>query len=299
MKKINFFLSKMFIFAFLYSFMITPIFASAAESSDYRDVDTTQKVYDYADLLTDDEEQFFKEKINTLIDKNNYDVFVVTIDYNDVSYATSDQSLSFLEDFGDFNNFGIIDGSSEDNLNYVALLLDEDNGVVSLDVKGKTCFGIYTDARQNIILDAVFEYYADYDSYGTINEFLKYVEKYGTDNLHEEIYDEDGSVVYKNTDPITIVLTILKGMAIGAVLSIILTFIIWKKDHKTANIATDAKEYIDKNNINITRSDDVFVRQYETRHKVNTSSSSGGHRGGTHTHRSSSGSRHSGGSRRR
>lgn len=301
MKKINILLSKTSLVICLCLILFFPILASATTSENYRDVDTSKKVYDYADLFSDSEEAEFKERIDKIINNYNYDVFIVTIDYNDVSYSTSDQSLSFLEDFGDHNEFGL--GSKETDLdyNYVAFLIDEDNESIALDVKGEKCFGIYTDARQNTILDAAFNYYADYDNYGTADAFLDYVEKYKNDNAHQAIYDEDGSVISENKNILLpIILTVLKAMFISAILSAIITFTTWKSNHKSVRKAVEATNYVGQNDINITKSDDVFVRHYQTRIKIESSGGSSSSRGGgTHTHRSSSGSRHSGGSRRR
>ena len=57
-------------------------------------VDENEKVYDFADLFSDDEESLIYNEINSFINKSNYDLAVVTINtnnkYDEVEYADAD-----------------------------------------------------------------------------------------------------------------------------------------------------------------------------------------------------------------
>lgn len=279
------------------SFSLT---ATAATSEDYRNVDTSLKVYDYADLLTDQQEKTVKDRILKLIDKYDYDIFIVTIDYNDISYSTSDPSMSFIEDFGDYNGFGIAHGNDPDwGMDYVALLIDEDNETIWMDVKGKKCMGIYTDDIQDVILDNAFNYYVNYENYRTVDSFINSIERYGNKNSHETIYDEN-SVVYGNENKASkFIFSLFKAIFISAIITTITVIVVLKREHKLVSIGRTADQY-SNGSLNLKNSKDTFIRHYTTKVRVNNDShSGGGHSGGTHSHSSHSGSHHSGGGRHR
>ena len=72
-------------------------------------VDEKEKVYDFANLLTDEEEKKLYNSINEYIEKYDMDMAVVTIDKNNKASA-----MDYADDFYDYNNFGI--GSTHDGL---------------------------------------------------------------------------------------------------------------------------------------------------------------------------------------
>ena len=57
-------------------------------------VDASEKVYDFADLLTDEEEQDLYEKITKFINKNKMDMVIVTIYEN-----KKNSSMDYADDF--------------------------------------------------------------------------------------------------------------------------------------------------------------------------------------------------------
>ena len=72
-------------------------------------VDATEKIYDFANLLTQIEEESLYNKVIEFINKTNYDAVIVTIDDNNKYDAAN-----YADDFFDYNAFGI--GSSRDGL---------------------------------------------------------------------------------------------------------------------------------------------------------------------------------------
>ena len=67
--------------------------------------------------------------------------------------------------------------------------------------------------------------------------------------------------------------------------------------HRKIRKAVDAKEYLNKDDIELFINEDQFISTNTTKVKIQTSSG-GGYRGGSSTHHSSSGRSHGGGGRR-
>ena len=80
-------------------------------------VDASEKVYDFAGLLTESEEASLYNKIMTFINTYNMDMAVVTIDNNNKA-----STMAYADDFYDYNDFGV--GSTFDGLLF---LIDMDN----------------------------------------------------------------------------------------------------------------------------------------------------------------------------
>lgn len=246
---------------------VTPAFAASSE--DYRNVDATKKIYDYADLLTDEEEAKLKQTANKLIDQYGYDVFFITIDYND-TYSTE----AFIDDFGDFNGFGLGNDTS-----YVGCIIDMDQRNFHISTVGNDCLTVYNDARIEVMLDAIQKNVKAKNYYKAADAFFDKVEQYGNDTSGqtESISDK-------------LPRSILFGVLTGLALSGIITFAI-ARQAKTIRKGSEAANYTDEDLV-LTRQNDRYVRTYET--KIKKPSNSGG---GTSTHRSSSGRSHGGGGR--
>ena len=67
-------------------------------------VDATEKIYDFADILTDEEEQKLKEQIDQFINNNNMDMVIVTDSF---AYTNDSQNEAYADDFYDYNDFGM------------------------------------------------------------------------------------------------------------------------------------------------------------------------------------------------
>jgi len=277
-------------------FQGTGFFSYAEES--YRNVDTVQKIYDYADLLTSDEEAEVQKECERLIQSYGYDVFVVTIDENDISYASEDRSLSFLEDFGDQNGFGL-----GDEQNYVAFLIDMDERQYSIDVKGETCFLIYSDQIQEQILDDVYYDMKNGDYPGAVWTFLENVDERGIKQVSgfvgtAEEYEEYERELKRETFWGSVLMSVFGSVLLGCIVGAIVTFSKRMKS-KTVYTSKDASNYVEEGSFKRTENSDQFIRRYKTTRVIQTSSGGGGGGGSHHTttHRSSGGSSHSGRSR--
>lgn len=269
---------------------------SSFASERYRDVDLQQKVYDYADLLTPEQEDTLKEMCQDIIEENGYDVFLLTIDDNTLEYESQDRTLSFVEDFGDENGFGL--GEDKD---YVAFIIDMDERNYNIDVVGNRCLHIFSTEIQEGIKDDVESYMKNGSYYQTMKYFLNEVEACGSKEVSSFVGSEEDWQKYKQGKSIWKVVTaMLQALIIAVIAGGIAVFIASQK-HKSVKKAVSANIYSDESSFKVTNSKEMFLRHYATTRTIESSHGGGDSSGGSHhtsTHTSSSGGSHGGGSSR-
>lgn len=246
-------------------------------------LDTSLKIYDYSDKLTDNEEELLKEKIDEFIDNYNMDMVLVTVDEHD-SYSTEE----YADDFYDYNHFGL--GKYHDGV-----ILVVDNNFTKENLWMSTtgeAIRMYDDKRIDKILDVIYD---DYDYYELFNDFIDECSHYaslGIPASNKNTYiNSNGKLAYIRHFPYFI------AIGVSALVSTIVLLILMKMN-KMVKKATEANTYMDKNNIKITERNDRFITTNTTSIRINTSSGSGGV-GGSSTHTGSSGISHGGGGRSR
>ena len=243
-------------------------------------VDASEKVYDFADLLTTEQEDSLYDDINDFINDSSYDLVIVTIDDNP-KYSAMD----YADDFFDYNDFGV--NSSRDG---VLILIDMDTREIYVSTSGMA-LKMYSDYRIDNIIDAGYYYLTSGYYYNCLSEMIDELELYydngypsENSNLH---IDENGNPYYIRKMPYLMI------FLVAGTFCLIVTLILYFKTKsvvKKHNIAS----YIDKENTNISKND-IFLTTYTSRIRRQSSSSSGG---GSSFHRSSSGRSHGGGGRR-
>lgn len=247
-------------------------------------LDTSIKVYDDADLLTDQEEQLLSEQANSFVDKYNMDLVIVTTPYNE-----GKGTQSYAQDFYDYNGFGV-----GDNADGILFLIDRTYGYNDtwIVTTGHAIL-VYDDARIESILDDIY-YSRDNGYYAMFETFISSSSTYAEmgiapSNEGMEI-DENGNYVEKREFPL------LKSLLISVAVSTITVVVLIFKN-KMVKKETRAGAYLDQSTINFSRKEDRFITTHTTRtySPRNTSSSSGG---GSSVSRGSSGRSHGGGGRR-
>ena len=133
------------------------------------------KVYDGADLLTQDQEEKLQEQAVSLGKELSLDVVIVTTD--DAGGKTAQE---YADDFFDYNGFGYEDGEYSG----ILYLIDMDNRQSAISTTG-TAIPRYSDREQDAWQDRLLEYLGDGDYYGACQEFLDGVKRY-------EAYPESG-----------------------------------------------------------------------------------------------------------
>jgi len=240
-----------------------------------------ERVYDYADVLTDVEEQQLRDYIAKKEKKHGIDLVLVTINEDVESHGYWEAVMrDTADDFYDDHDYGYnkVWGNG-------ALLLDnwyeDENG----SQKGSwlsTCGSV--EDRMD-----------DYD----IDDVLDAVARKVDDNPYEA-YKAYVTEVCKKVSQGTTMIPWIYVFFIPLVVAVI--FAIAKLHSAPAKDTTSATAYVSGGKPVIKSRRDDFIRKDVTTRRIQTSSSSSGGRsrsGGGGSHRSSSGVRHGGGGRRR
>ena len=248
-------------------------------------VDSTEKVYDFAELLEEEEEEEIATLIDSFIEKYNMDMVVVTIDDSD--FRTSE---AYADDFFDYNDFGL-----NETLDGILFLIDMDNRNMWISTHGEA-IRMYNDYRIDSILDNTYDYISKQDYYNCAKGFVKDATYYASvgitgKNVNSHIDPKTGDIVYD----VKFDLSYVFMGAIGSGIITAIFILIASARHRTIRKATQAKEYIVKDSFVLNHNEDKFLSTHTSKVYDPPSDSSSG--GGSSTHSSSSGSSHGGGGR--
>ena len=146
--------------------------------------------------------------------------------------------------------------------------------------------------KQNIKSDLpsepnVYKYYSSANYYMACMNFCDTLGKYG----------DPGSAFWIGV--LEFILEHIGMLFIGLIIGVIVAVVIFTNTKRSYSkkAPISAAQYIDKNRKNIVGSEDRFIREYTTSHRIDTSSSSGGRSGGG-GHSGGGGGHHSGGHHR-
>ena len=233
-------------------------------------VDNSKKVYDFADLLSDDEERELANMANTFINEYNMDIAMVTINEN--PYGVSDYgSKVYAQDFYYYNRFGI--NTSHDGF---ILLIDMANRYIYMATKGKAML-VYDDIRIDNITEVAYNYLKSgnyYSGYKVMIDKASEYAKSGTAESNEYYCIDDTGEPYKCKEKPKEINWAL-SLVIGALCSLIPAFIHTRK-YRGIKLATNANTYLQNANIDTTT--DQFLTTFTSR--VRRSHDSGGSGGG-------------------
>jgi uncharacterized protein len=256
-------------------------------------LDTDIKVYDEADLFSDNEEKELQKAAQALAEKTKIDIVIVTI--LDAEGKTSE---AYADDFYDYNGFGI----DKDNSG-ILLLIDMDNRNVWISTTGK-CIRIFPDDRIDDILDGIVPFLSEAAYADGAKYFLDSAEYYIGQGIPSDQYNYDrdtGEISQYSDTPEykmeqalrRLPLFVLIGLGIGG--GVVGIMAINNKGVKT----TDAGTYLDSNSFNLIDNRDIYIRTAVTKRLIESDSggSSGGGGSRSTTHSGSSGSSHGGGGR--
>ena len=225
-------------------------------------IDATEKVYDFADLFTDEEEQQLYTKITNYINEYNLDLAVVTIDENNKT------PREYADDFYDYNDFNQQGG--------ILFLIDMYNRKIYMSTTGEA-IKMYNDYRINTALDEVYTYMSDEEYYEGTSSYIDKISYYAKKG-----------VPTSNNEEKSLTSSIFMSLLIGLIgTAIIMAILIFK--NRMVKKATTAREYLNKNSIKIQNMGEILISSNTTKHEIDHSSS------GSSTHTGSSGSSHGGG----
>lgn len=231
-------------------------------------VDATKKIYDYANLITKDEEEVLYNKVQEFINKYDMDMAIVTINSNPKS-----SSMAYADDFYDYNNFG--KGTNKTGLLF---LIDMQNRNMWISTTGDA-INIYTDSRINTILDYTYDKISNEDYNGCAEQFIEKASYFANKGL------TGGSKV------VTVPKMICNSLIFAGLVTIVF-ICIGLATHRKPKKKKEASNYITQP-LKLSNKLDTFLDKHVSKVKIETSSSSGG----SSTHSGSSGTSHGGGGR--
>ncbi len=247
-------------------------------------VNAEEKIYDFADLFTDEEERALYQEMQSFISKDQTDLVLVTINenpkYKELRIYDKDQAdMVYADDFYDYNDFGY--ANTRDGL---LILIDMDNRYVYISGSGESRF-IFTDEKIPHITDSISSYLSSKSYKNGISKMIVTLDEYyhlGTKSDRGYRIDKNGKLV---RDYHFLILSFISFVCTSVVM-LILYF-----KNKMVRKATSGRNYLNEEKTNLTKTKDQFVNVFVTRTRVHSDSSSGG--GGGHS--GSSGFSHSGG----
>lgn len=258
-------------------------------------VDSKDKVYDFSNVLTDEEENKLREKALQFLEDTGIELIIVTINET----YTDQQIEDFADDFFDFNDFGI----SENSKSYDGILVVRNTNnynryyYMSTSGTGQIYF---PQSRVDDILDDMYDNMHLDNYYNGFMDFISSAEhnyKKGVPSKYKDCYvDQMGDLFDKNGNPVSWEKGVYRvpfvlATIIGFIVSLIVMLIMISKN-KMVKKAVTANDYLDENSIKYTTKQDTFVSTHTSSYRISTSSGGGGG-----SHHSSGGFSHGGGGR--
>ena len=250
-------------------------------------VDASLKVYDYSNVLSDEEENKLRSLINEFTSKTNMEIVILTVDQQ---YSYDEQNEEIASDFYDYNDFGL-NTKFHDGIILIRNTYEEDP-FLNIYTFGEGQLYFDYDRCENI-LDTIFPYIKGGKDYFTgmklfIEESTRYYNK-GYDDTKYYLSEYGELLLYPEKYKVPYFWTVISG-GVASVLSVLGL----SKKNKMVMKATEANDYIDKSKTNFTVNNDTLVSSITTHHIITNDSSSGGS-GGGFSHMGSSGGFHGGG----
>lgn len=249
----------------------------------------TERVYDYADVLTDEQEDSLRSYIAKVESRIHFDVVLVTLNesvldmfgYENTDYYWDKAITAYADDFYDYHYYGY-DEAMGDGVILVDNWYEGEKGT-KFSTAGKA-YVKYTNRMVDEVLDAVY-YRVESDPY---KAYMAYV-----DTVAEHLAPTYG----------TYSISVMSIFIIALIPAII--FIVTHLKNSEGKKTTTTDTYVDETAFipKFLVNRDEFITKNVTSVRIESSSSSGGRSGGgggrSGGHRSSSGRSHGGGSRRR
>lgn len=258
-------------------------------------IDSSLKVYDFANVLTDVEISLLKEKSLNYLSKTGMEMIFVLIDET----YTDSQIQNFADDFYDYNDFGL------DNSSYSGILVvrnvNDYNRYYYMTTSGEAQM-YYDSNRIDNILDDMWDNMHNDNYYDGFIDFYNSSLDYYNDGILSkyegchvdykgDLYDKNNKAVswdkgiYRAPYMLAIILSTIVGLIVVKIL---------KSKNKMVKKAISARDYLN-NKVDFNKKEDNFISTHTSSYTI--SSSSGGGSGSSGSHHSSSGFSHGGGGR--
>lgn len=253
------------------------------------------RVVDGAMLLTAEEAQTLRTKLDEISIQYQCDVAIVTTDSEDIN--SEYDAMVYADDFFDYNGYGI--GSGKDGI--ILLISINDNGRFywfSAHGYGSTAF---SDNDTENMGEQIVPYLKDGDYYSAFMLYAEMAEdllEYARNGTVNEGTNNEGSFEYTEPDNVSEGIStwyfafdakrLLIALAIGVVISFIATWIMRMK-LKSVKMQSGAGNYVRDGSMNIVNSRDTFLYSHVDRTEIPQDDDNNGS-----SHISSSGETHTG-----
>lgn len=247
--------------------LFVSVVSASASASDEENLNC---LYDYEDILTDEEEEELEDLLSEISEDQEFAVAIVTSEDFDGYYAED-----YADDFYGYNNLGY--GDENDG---ILLAISDSEGEAHITTTG---YGLtaFTDAGQDYIISQISNDLSDGEYYDAFTNFAQLCDDFVSQAKDGEPYDSGNlprgpySMVY-----------LLISIAIGIVIAFIVVSVM-KGQLKTVVRKTNAHDYMRAGSLQINDSRDIFLyRNVIRKHKPKSNGSS--------THVDSSGTSHGG-----
>ena len=240
-------------------------------------VNANEKIYDFAELLTEEEEKQLYDKVKEFIANTNLDFAIVTINTN-----IKDSTQEYADDFYDYNDFSI-DG--------LAFVIDMQNRIFYISTAGKAML-YYDDYRIEYILSALDQEMYNHEYFNACNTLISQLTEYYNHGFSDNAdkYVVIGTQIYRKTPYLL--------LSIIAVVSATIGTLILALRNKKIKLATNSNDYFDNKSFEITKDTKEFISSNTSRVYIPPADSGGGGSSGGGFHSGSSGASHGGGGHR-
>lgn len=232
-------------------------------------VDSNQKVYDFSNVLTDEEEQKLTDRMKRFTEKYKIDIVILTDNYQ---YTEDSQNTTFATDFYDYNDFGI----NYEKYDGVMLFRNtyEQNPYFDAYSFGNAQLYFY-DTRLSNTLDYIYDDIHSEAYYSGFNKFIDKMEEYYNEGKLTDYYVDESGFLQKQKTASYYLKMIGLSMLIALVITGIIIYILIKKN-KMVLKATKATVYMNKEKSKITNVQDNFITSNTTSYVISSDTSSGG-----------------------
>ena len=246
-------------------------------------VDSKEKIYDFANILTDSEENALYDKVTEFINKTNMELVFVTIDQK---YESDSFHDTYATDFYDYNDFGI------DNEYYSGVLLIRnaysDDPYYNIYTFGEAQL-YFPKERREKLLDDIYGNFSSKNYVPGYEEVIEKLTNYYDEGIPDEYkdytIDETGHIQAPYSFPI-ILAPLISIISTSIVLSVLIS------KNKMVKKASEADVYLDSKSIGYSKRCDEFITSKTTSCIITSSSNSdsstgssgGGYSGGSGRH---------------
>ena len=274
-------IAVLFLVPFVYRSVMLASRAAQVPERNNDECTTTRRVFDYADVLTDRQEQ----KLQRLIEKREkqlgLDIVIVTIDEDvgsDPYDSSVNRTITFAEDFYEYFKFGydghISEEYSGDSTGAGVIYVDN---WYDLNGYAESACLAYRGASGDSFFDKAYNIYL---SEVDLEELENDVWEYSNTNPYRSYRRLLNHLATDMVSPNILEFHIKDSRTIYIPLLITAIFIIINLGKKMGSKTTDKNTYVQSGQAKVTAKQDTFLSKHTTSRHIDTSSSSGGSSGG-------------------